>query len=240
MKKCNKCGKEFENGKSYGGHISQCGKNKICELCGKSFTIVNFNKHIKTHDKKINCLNCGKIVEGSIVSNKTKFCSHSCSAIYNNKGVRRHGENPKNCLTCGEKLSSSNKTYCNHKCRREKDWLKAKEKIELTGLFGNCDCTARRFAKKYLIEKYGHKCSICGQTEWTGQPIPLITDHIDGNHNNNKVENFRMVCGNCDMLLPTFAGKNRGNGRVWRKNYYKTGNASRLINKNADIAQLVE
>lgn len=29
--------------------------------------------------------------------------------------------------------------------------------------------------------------------------------------------NLRLVCGNCNMMLPTFSGRNRGNGRAWRR-----------------------
>lgn len=45
-----------------------------------------------------------------------KFCSRSCSASYNNKGVKRHGNSPKNCLVCGNKTSSARRKYCSTKC----------------------------------------------------------------------------------------------------------------------------
>ena len=228
MKKCEKCGKEFENGRAYGGHITQCGISKKCEICGREFSIPHYIQHIKTHDKKIYCLHCGKLIVGEYIDKKRKYCSQSCCASHTNIGIRRRGEEPKKCLMCGKKLNRSNKKYCSYECNSKYVWIKAKEKIELTGVFGDCDYTARRFAKRYLIERDGHKCSRCGNAEWMGELIPLISDHIDGDHNNNKVENLRLVCGNCDMQLPTFAGKNKGNGREWRRNYYRTGNSSRL------------
>lgn len=36
---------------------------------------------------------------------------------------------------------------------------------------------------------------------------------IDGNSDNGKVVNLRLICRNCDGLLPTFAARNKGNGR---------------------------
>jgi len=53
--------------------------------------------------------------------------------------------------------------------------------------------------------------------------MPLVLDHVDGNSENNKLENFRLVCGNCDMQLPTYKNKNKGNGRHYRMKRYKEG-----------------
>lgn len=48
-------------------------------------------------------------------------------------------------------------------------------------------------------------------------------DHIDGNSDNWSLDNLWLVCGNCDMLLPTYKGKNIGNGRYKRRERYKQG-----------------
>ncbi|MCK9458525.1 MAG: endonuclease [Proteobacteria bacterium] len=71
-------------------------------------------------------------------------------------------------------------------------------------------------AKKYLAETRGRQCEICNNSEWMGKPIPLILDHINGDPEDHRLENVRLVCGNCDMQLPTFAGRNRGKGRKSR------------------------
>jgi hypothetical protein len=78
----------------------------------------------------------------------------------------------------------------------------------------------RKHVKRYLIHKTGHVCSICNQRKWNKQPIPLICDHIDGKSNNSNLNNFRLVCCNCDAQLPTFKSKNRGNGRKYDRDYY--------------------
>lgn len=54
------------------------------------------------------CLNCCQET-----TNK-KFCSKSCSASYNNRGVRRHGRGAIDCLHCG--TETNNKKYCSTKC----------------------------------------------------------------------------------------------------------------------------
>lgn len=66
-----------------------------------------------------------------------------------------------------------------------------------------------RFKQRLIDEGvFKYKCSCCGLKEWLGNPIPLELDHIDGNSQNNKKENLRLLCPNCHALTPTYRGKN--------------------------------
>lgn len=47
---------------------------------------------------------------------KNKFCSQSCAASYNNKGVRRHGNPPGVCEVCKKPKASAGAKYCSSKC----------------------------------------------------------------------------------------------------------------------------
>lgn len=52
-------------------------------------------------------------------------------------------------------------------------------------------------------------CEICGQDEdWHGKHMSLILDHINGVYNDNRLENLRIVCPNCNATLDTHCGKN--------------------------------
>ena len=78
--------------------------------------------------------------------------------------------------------------------------------------------TVKSLIKKYLREKFGNKCCICGWSEInpkTGK-VPLVADHIDGNWRNNVEDNLRLICPNCDSLSPTYGALNKGNGREIR------------------------
>lgn len=55
-----------------------------------------------------------------------------------------------------------------------------------------------------------YKCAICGQDHyWNGKELSLTLDHINGNHLDNRLENLRFVCPNCDRQLNTFGNKNK-------------------------------
>lgn len=52
-------------------------------------------------------------------------------------------------------------------------------------------------------------CSICGQEpHWNGKELSLTLDHINGQNHDNRLENLRWVCPNCDRQLDTFGSKN--------------------------------
>lgn len=166
------------------------------------------------------CKFCNSVL--SYKKRRLTFCNHSCAASFNNKGVRRHGEEPSNCLFCGKKLLFSNRKYCTIKCQKDFEWSLKKKAIESKGNAFLNPIFNSKVARRYLKETKGGKCTICGTTEWMGKEVPLVLDHIDGNSTNWSILNLRLICGNCDMQTSTYKGKNRGNGRFYRKLRYQS------------------
>ena len=69
-----------------------------------------------------------------------------------------------------------------------------------------------RIIKQELLP---YECSICSMPpEWLGKPMSLVLDHINGVNNDNRIENLRFVCHNCDSQLPTYKSRNRKSDRV--------------------------
>lgn len=77
-------------------------------------------------------------------------------------------------------------------------------------LVENSNCSRANLKRRLLEENILENiCVLCGQdNNWKGTKISLVLDHINGIHNDNRIENLRIVCPNCNAGLDTFAGKN--------------------------------
>ena len=54
--------------------------------------------------------------------------------------------------------------------------------------------------KNRLIEEgiKENKCELCGQgNEWNGMPLSLQLHHINGKHDDNRLDNLQILCPNC-------------------------------------------
>tara|TARA_Y100000034_G_C6896755_1_gene413581 strand:- start:226 stop:714 length:489 start_codon:yes stop_codon:yes gene_type:complete len=156
------------------------------------------------------CIYCSKELTSRF---QKKFCSHSCSASYNNKARR---EPPNICFNCGEKTPSKNHKYCNKNC-----YIQHQKNITLQKILKG---TASSYVvKHYLLKTFGHYCNRCKNTYWNDQLIPIELEHIDGNSKNNSLDNVELLCPNCHAQTPTYKAKNKGNGRYSRRQRYKQG-----------------
>ena len=164
---------------------------------------------ILVHMRK--CTNCDK------ETTNPKFCSSSCSATVTNSTRDRL----KNfCRHCNSKIYAS-KTYCDRICNDAHRRILFLTKWKETG---KAAIHVGSIVRDYIFEKQDKKCLICGMlSEWNGSPIVFIMDHIDGNSQDNREENLRLICPNCDSQVPTYKAKNRGNGRHTRRTRYAEG-----------------
>lgn len=123
------------------------------------------------------------------------------------------------CLICGEEPSRAGYKYCGNVCQHEhqySEYIKSWKKGKHNGLIALG--VVSRHIKKYLRRKFGDKCCLCGWSKVNQKTgiIPLVADHVDGNWRNNNESNLRLICPNCDSLLPTYGALNKGNGRGGR------------------------
>lgn len=163
------------------------------------------------------CKLCGKVFSKRKTYNKV-FCTQSCGASYNNKRYpkRTHARKSAPCDYCEK--ATYNK-YCNSKCHKQKayeEYINSWLKNEIVGLTAGGVVTNP--IKRWLRETRGDSCELCSwnQVNFYTNKVPVVADHIDGNWENNRPENLRLICPNCDSLSATYKGANKGNGRKWR------------------------
>lgn len=131
---------------------------------------------------------------------RAKFCSSRCSALVSNTT----------------------------RVRIRKVKVKPKSKID-QWLDGEWDGTVKaglsELLRKYLIEVAEYKCQDgrSGCNGWSGinpksGKTCLTVDHIDGNAQNNKIDNLKVMCPNCHSMTITYGALNKGNGRSSRYN----------------------
>jgi hypothetical protein len=167
----------------------------------------------------IKCVECGSPRSSTMFQfrrSKNHFCSSSCSNRFHN-ALRRK---PKLvCSVCLGVVKKRDRLRCSYRCAATYNKQKRFENI-----VASKETPPRpRAARLFLLNRNGNTCSICGLRTWRGQPTPLVLDHIDGNSDNWKLKNLRLVCPNCDAQLPTYKSKNRGKGRYYRRKRYAEG-----------------
>ena len=72
-------------------------------------------------------------------------------------------------------------------------------------------CGGVKVRERVLKDKLvPYKCALCGQPpEWHGKKLTLTLDHINGDHYDNRIENLRFLCPNCDSQQSTYGAKNK-------------------------------
>lgn len=167
---------------------------------------------------EVSCTHCGKQFKrfqhhlAKVVS-KRYFCSRKCQQ---EASIRHKGS----CSNCGVQLIGKARIYCSHECQNDFQYKCRIEKWKNGELIGMDAAEGlSSWLRRYLIEKYGNKCSICGwcQINPTTGKVPVQVDHVDGDYTNNKEENLKLLCPNCHSLTPTYGALNLGKGRKKRR-----------------------
>jgi DNA-binding transcriptional ArsR family regulator len=54
-----------------------------------------------------------------------------------------------------------------------------------------------------------NRCEECGITEWRGKPLSMELHHVNGDGQDNRLENLRLLCGNCHAQTDNWGGRGR-------------------------------
>ena len=129
-----------------------------------------------------------------------------------------------NCIMCNKESKwdghKSNK-YCSNQCQHDYQYKdRVRQWLEEGKDWGQ---QIPKWVHRTLGEKRGYHCEVCGIDKHNGKNIVLECDHVDGDHTNNKIDNLRLICPNCHSQSSNYKGKNKGNGRAYRKERYAIG-----------------
>jgi hypothetical protein len=240
---CHHCNIEVDKNESEIARSERMGRKMFCSLsCSTK------QQQKNRHAKYVNAYNAAPSLCEQCSNplpydkRKNRFCDRSCSATVSNSLFPRRKKIPMEemrakriskkilipiesiaarfCKQCNVELNKGTQTYfcCSH-CSEENSRQKAIEKIK------NGEKVGIRPLKKYIISQRGNECEDCGWDKInsvTGN-CPIELEHIDGNSENNSVDNLKLLCPNCHSLTSTYKNLNKGNGRHSRRKRYAEG-----------------
>lgn len=175
---------------------------------------------------KIDLLSDGEFIElvnnSSCISDILRTLGYSTNGnSWGNKIVKERMEK------LGLKFNKINKNYFN-----KNNTPLPLEKVLTKDSEYNRTKLKERLVKEGLKE---YKCECCGITEWNGKPLALQLHHINGIHNDNRLENLQLLCPNCHSQTENFASKGRGTSIIRKADTLSEEDKNIIMNKVREV-----
>jgi 5-methylcytosine-specific restriction endonuclease McrA len=124
-----------------------------------------------------------------------KMKKNTSGAGYNSfrRNVKKHRVDTSHFLSVSKQNSITNR----HKLPNAEIFVKNSKAYQSS--------VKNRVIKDALIEYRCFNCGNCGS--WDGSDLILVLDHKNGDRRDNRLENLRFACPNCNSQLPTHCRK---------------------------------
>jgi hypothetical protein len=147
-----------------------------------------------------------------------------CTRRYDWPAVRRYHDMGHSTRECMARFGFTSQTW--HEARRRGDLRTRPAAAPISTYLVKGRRVARSHLKGRLLAEgfKDNRCERCGLSEWQGERLPLALHHVNGDGDDNRLENLQLLCGNCHSLTPNFSAKNKGKqrklppGAIWIKN----------------------
>lgn len=181
---------------------------------------VSYEKIGRQYGVSGNAVKKAAIALGIEIPQRRKINPKEYEAFANRKKTMHICQNP----NCGKEFEHKPGTfnkYCSLKCQQEHRHIEAYKKIVNGDEYVMRANYSPSIFRDMILEEQGGICQICkGEPKHNGRPLVFIVDHIDGNAANNKRDNLRCICPNCDSQLDTYKSKNKNGARSYYR-YHK-------------------
>ena len=85
------------------------------------------------------------------------------------------------------------------------EWVTPLEELLTSGRRRSRGHIKRRLLREELKEE---RCERCGITHWHGEKLSMQLHHVNGDGNDNRLENLELLCANCHSQTDTYGGRN--------------------------------
>ena|SRR3990167_7300195 len=167
------------------------GEHRQCVICDKRYYISGYRIGTSQYCS-MKCLGVSKI--GKIPPNVWKKGQHSSPATEFKKGMVAPMKGRKFTEEHVRKMIESRQRNKRQMGENHYNWQGGKSFLPYTPEFNN-------ELKRFIRKRDGYKCSLCKKTEYQERKElnrNLSIDHINGDKQNNLLENLRPLCNRCN------------------------------------------
>ncbi len=134
--------------------------------------------------------------------------SLKCARRYSWSEVQRYYDQGHSIRACCERFGMSSQTW--HEAAKRGALTSRPAAAPIETYLASGRRVNRRHLKLRLISA-GLKapaCERCGISEWLDAPLSLTLHHVNGERDDNQLENLQILCPNCHSQTPNFGSRN--------------------------------